>query len=194
MFSIFCNLQVRHASFNDAFRRLQRRLRSSGRRFVVFHAPNRSSERRFGRFCDVFHHRQRPRFQVLAILCKDTIFFSDKGTCKAVLFTCHAPSTTFFHSPQCSTSKHSIKCAGKEFKTPSYPCLRESMSCGERLGQLIDSRFCLYKVGCSKSKKIKVGKEAPAPSQWRFALARIIVCCGASIVAHFACKVRATNT
>ena len=27
-----------------------------------------------------------------------------------------------------------------------------------------------------------------------FALAHIIVCCGASIVAHFARKVRATNT
>ena len=39
-----------------------------------------------------------------------------------------------------------------------------------------------------------VCKEATAPSQRRFALARIIVCCGASIVAHFACKVRATNT
>ena len=49
-------------------------------------------------------------------------------------------------------------------------------------------------VGYSKSKKIKVGKEASAPSQRRFALARIIVCCGASIVAHFARKVRATNT
>ena len=42
--------------------------------------------------------------------------------------------------------------------------------------------------------KIKVCKEAAAPSQQRFALARIIVCCGASIVAHFARKVRATNT
>ena len=31
-------------------------------------------------------------------------------------------------------------------------------------------------------------------AQLRFALARIIVCCGASIVAHFARKVRATNT
>ena len=46
----------------------------------------------------------------------------------------------------------------------------------------------------AKSKKIKVGKEASAPSQRRFALARTIVCCGASIVAHFACKVRATST
>ena len=34
---------------------------------------------------------------------------------------------------------------------------------------------------------------AAAPSQRRIALARIIVCCGASIVAHFARKVRATN-
>ena len=34
---------------------------------------------------------------------------------------------------------------------------------------------------------------AAAPSQRRFALARIIVCCGTSIVAHFARKVRATN-
>ena len=50
--------------------------------------------------------------------------------------------------------------------------------------------FLFFEVG----EKIKVGKEATAPSQRRFALARIIVCCGASIVAHFACKVRATNT
>ena len=35
---------------------------------------------------------------------------------------------------------------------------------------------------------------AAAPSQRRIALARTIVCCGASIVAHFARKVRATNT
>ena len=34
---------------------------------------------------------------------------------------------------------------------------------------------------------------AAAPSQRRFALAHTIVCCGASIVAHFARKVRATN-
>ena len=40
----------------------------------------------------------------------------------------------------------------------------------------------------------KVDKEATAPSQRRFALAHIIVCCGASIVAHFARKVRATST
>ena len=33
---------------------------------------------------------------------------------------------------------------------------------------------------------------AATPSQRRFALAHIIVCCGASIVAHFARKVRAT--
>ena len=32
---------------------------------------------------------------------------------------------------------------------------------------------------------------AAVPSQRKFALARIIVCCGASIVAHFARKVRA---
>ena len=37
-------------------------------------------------------------------------------------------------------------------------------------------------------------KGAAASSLRRFALARIIVCCGASIVAHFASKVRATNT
>ena len=51
-----------------------------------------------------------------------------------------------------------------------------------------------FQVGCSKSRKIKVCKEAAAPSQRRFALARIIVCWGASVVAHFARKVRATNT
>jgi hypothetical protein len=33
-----------------------------------------------------------------------------------------------------------------------------------------------FQVGCSKSRKIKVCKEAAAPSQQRFALARIIVC------------------
>ena len=35
---------------------------------------------------------------------------------------------------------------------------------------------------------------AAAPSWQKFALANTIVCCGASIVAHFARKVRATNT
>ena len=44
--------------------------------------------------------------------------------------------------------------------------------------------FLFFGVG----EKIKVGKVG------KFALARIIVCCGASIVAHFARKVRATNT
>ena len=33
-----------------------------------------------------------------------------------------------------------------------------------------------FQVGCSKSMKIKACKEAAAPSQRRFALARIIVC------------------
>ena len=61
---------------------------------------------------------------------------------------------------------------------------------GLELGKALRPRW----VGCSKSKKIKVCKEAPAPSRRRFALARIIVCCGASIVAHFACKVSDTNT
>ena len=44
---------------------------------------------------------------------------------------------------------------------------------------------------CSKQ---NVQRLAVAPSQRRFALARTIVCCGASTVAHFACKVRATKT
>ena len=57
-----------------------------------------------------------------------------------------------------------------------------------------DFEHSAFQVGCSKSRKIKACKEAAAPSQRRFALARIIVCCGASIVAHFARKVRATNT
>ena len=48
-----------------------------------------------------------------------------------------------------------------------------------------------FQVGCSNPEKSRL---AAAPSQRRFALARIIVCCGASIVAHFARKVRATNT
>ena len=47
------------------------------------------------------------------------------------------------------------------------------------------------KVRCLKLNYLKL---AIAPSQRRFALAHIIVCCGASIVAHFARKVRATNT
>jgi hypothetical protein len=48
-----------------------------------------------------------------------------------------------------------------------------------------------------KGRVFKIQKKsrlAAAPSQRRFALARIIVCCSASIVAHFARKVRATNT
>ena len=44
---------------------------------------------------------------------------------------------------------------------------------------------------CSKQNDQRL---AVVPSQRRFALARTIVCCGASIVAHFARKVRATNT
>ena len=52
----------------------------------------------------------------------------------------------------------------------------------------VDGYNAALKVGRSKSRL------AVAPSQRRFALARIIVCCGASIVAHFARKVRATNT
>ena len=56
--------------------------------------------------------------------------------------------------------------------------------------KVVDS-YAALKVGCSK---LKYQRLAVAPSQRRFALARIIVCCGASIVAHFARKVRATNT
>ena len=51
-----------------------------------------------------------------------------------------------------------------------------------------------YSIGWGHPEIIKVDREATAPSQRRFALAHIIVCCGASIVAHFARKVRATNT
>ena len=185
---------MRHASFNGAFRRLQRSIQPSGRCFTAFHARTTLQKGVSDASATCFAIAKDHTFKSLLFFAKIRFFSQTKGLARQFLFTCHAPSTAFFHSPQCSTSKHSIKCAGKEFKTPSYPCLRESMSCGERLGQLIDSRFCLYKVGCSKSKKIKVGKKAPAPSQRRFALARIIVCCGASIVAHFACKVRATNT
>ena len=42
--------------------------------------------------------------------------------------------------------------------------------------------------------KLKYQRLAVALSQRRFAQAHAIVCCGASIVAHFARKVRATNT
>ena len=45
-----------------------------------------------------------------------------------------------------------------------------------------------------RGQNLEKSRLAVAPSQRRFALARIIVCCGASIVAHFARKVRATNT
>ena len=48
----------------------------------------------------------------------------------------------------------------------------------------------LLQVGCSK---LKYQRLAVAPSQRRFAQAHAIVCCGASIVAHFARKVRGTN-
>ena len=51
--------------------------------------------------------------------------------------------------------------------------------------------FLGSKVGRSK---LKYQRLAVAPSQRRFAQANTIVCCGASIVAHFARKVRATNT
>ena len=67
------------------------------------------------------------------------------------------------------------------------------------LGRQTDARDGLmgrmFKIqknqGCSK---LKYQWLAVAPSQRRFALTRTIVCCGASIVAHFARKVRATNT
>ena len=42
--------------------------------------------------------------------------------------------------------------------------------------------------------KIEISMLAVAPSLRRFAPTHTIVCCGASIVAHFARKVRATNT
>ena len=71
-------------------------------------------------------------FKSFLFFAKIRFFSQTKGLARQFLFACHAPSTAFFHSPQCSTSKLSIKCAGKEFKTPSYPCLRESMNCGER--------------------------------------------------------------
>ena len=47
-----------------------------------------------------------------------------------------------------------------------------------------------FQVGYSK---LKYQRLAVAPSQRRFAQAHAIVCCGASIVAHFARKVRGTN-
>ena len=55
----------------------------------------------------------------------------------------------------------------------------------------LDFEHSTFQVGRSK---LKYQRLAVAPSQRRFALARTIVCCGASIVAHFARKVRATNT
>ena len=55
----------------------------------------------------------------------------------------------------------------------------------------VDGYNAALKVG---GLNLEESRLAVAPSQRRFALARIIVCCGASIVAHFARKVRATNT
>ena len=55
----------------------------------------------------------------------------------------------------------------------------------------VDGYNAALKVGGQNLEKSSL---AVAPSQRRFALARIIVCCSASIVAHFARKVRATNT
>ena len=48
--------------------------------------------------------------------------------------------------------------------------------------------------GRLRGRVLKIVILAATPSQRRFALARIIVCCGTNIVAHFARKVRATNT
>ena len=42
--------------------------------------------------------------------------------------------------------------------------------------------------------KIEISKVSGSVLAAEICMARIIVCCGASIVAHFACKVRATNT
>ena len=56
----------------------------------------------------------------------------------------------------------------------------------------VDGYNAPLKVGGGQN--LEKSRLAVAPSQRRFALARIIVCCGASIVAHFARKVRATNT
>ena len=67
------------------------------------------------------------------------------------------------------------------------------------LGRQTDAGMVLW-VECSKYRKnqgcskLKYQWLAVAPSQRRFALTRTIVCCGASMVAHFARKVRATNT
>ena len=55
----------------------------------------------------------------------------------------------------------------------------------------VDGYNVALKVG---GQNLEESRLAVAPSQRRFALSRIIVCCGASIVAHFARKVRATNT
>ena len=55
----------------------------------------------------------------------------------------------------------------------------------------VDGYNAPLKIG---GQNLEESRLAVAPSQRRFALARIIVCCGASIVAHFARKVRATNT
>ena len=55
----------------------------------------------------------------------------------------------------------------------------------------VDGYNAPLKIG---GQNLEESRLAVAPSQRRFALARIIVCCGASTVAHFARKVRATNT
>ena len=70
------------------------------------------------------------------------------------------------------------------------------MASGHYYSNVYGQDYFLYSIGwgVQNSEIIKVDREATAPSQRRFALAHIIVCCGASIVAHFARKVRATST
>ena len=56
------------------------------------------------------------------------------------------------------------------------------------------SFFSLYPKYEHLAFKIEISKVSGSALVAEICMARIIVCCGASIVAHFARKVRATNT
>ena len=98
---------------------------------------------------------------------------------------CNASIDT--HLPSCFeiTTKEATAPSVKEASVASF-YLHYSHRCHS-----LDFQLAAQNLGCSK---LKYQRLAVAPSQRKLALARTIVCCGASIVAHFARKVRATNT
>ncbi len=56
------------------------------------------------------------------------------------------------------------------------------------------SPYPKYEFLSGRAFKIEISKVSGSVLAAEICMARIIVCCGASIVAHFARKVRATNT